>query len=130
MGKRQTIRLIPLLIFLFSVLVIFYLELNRDNVVVASYERKIDSVRIENNLGRGGFEYKEGHVINTDAILIFNPCDSNIWRSHGPLIDFDSVPHKYTFGDLACPFLMFKKAQNDTINVLKDGCLLQFKMYN
>lgn len=117
---------IPGVAMMLFVVIIFYLETTRDTVNVAGYETKIDSIYIDYNLGRGGFEYKDNYVISTDAVLIKNPCGSSVWQTHGPIIDFDSEPHEYSFGDLETPFLMFKNEKSDTINIIKEGCKMSF----
>ncbi len=91
---------------------------------------KIDSTLIsgDENYGllRGAVFFKSGYFIDTSARLIENNCGFNSWKSNGPVVDFNSLPHEYTLDDLGLPFVVYKDANNDTIFVKKSGCLLKF----
>lgn len=78
---------------------------------------------------RGGLFYEKNKFLSTSAKFIFNnSIDKNIWKSHGPLIDFNNNPHHYTLDDLSFPYIISKQADNDTIVVIKNGISIKFTM--
>ena len=93
-------------------------------------QMKIDSTRITGNekygMLRGAVFYKKEYFIGKSAKLIENNCEFNSWESNGPIIDLNSKPHDYTLGDLGLPYIVYKKANTDTLNVVKDGFNLKF----
>lgn len=136
-NTQKTIRLKPLYIFLLIALLILgfisliHLENKRVNKYIKlNYQMKIDSTLIsgDENYGllRGAVFFKRGYFIGTSARLIENNCGFNSWKSNGPIVDFNKIPHEYTLDDLGLPFVVYKDANNDTIFVDKSGCLLKF----
>lgn len=77
----------------------------------------------------GAVFYDRKKYINTSARLVGNDSLSkDIWKSNGPIIDFDDKPHEFTLDDLEMPYSLYKKKNSDTINVIKDGFELKFLM--
>ncbi|MDY0336147.1 MAG: hypothetical protein RBR47_14430 [Bacteroidales bacterium] len=91
--------------------------------VKLNHQMRIDSTLITGNEKygalRGAVFYKKEHFISTSAKLLSNPCNYDIWKSHGPLIDFNNEPHNYTLDDLRLPYIVFKASNNDTLFVEK-----------
>ncbi|NJM14990.1 MAG: hypothetical protein HC896_06060 [Bacteroidales bacterium] len=94
------------------------------------YKMKIDTTKIVGNERygalRGAIFFKKGYFIDTSAKLVENRCNYNKWVTNGPVIDLNSESHEYTLDDLGLPFIVYKKANSDTLNVVKDGCNLKF----
>lgn len=96
----------------------------------AGHNMEIDTTFISGDEGfgalRGAVFYKENYFVSSAAKLIENPCNYQDWKSDGPIIDFNSRPHVYSLDDLDLPYALFKKPDNDTLHVFKDGCELVF----
>lgn len=93
-------------------------------------EMKIDTTEItgDEKFGvlRGAVFFDNGYFIDTSAKLVVNSCKRMDWKSNGPLFDLHSKPHEYTLTDLGLPYTVYKKANEDTLHVEKDGCVLKF----
>ena len=131
--KRDSIKM-PI-IFPISAIALFFLliiitNIQDKNIVVVNRETNVDSVEITGyegyGSGRGGIFYKKDHCISTSAKLIENNCGFNSWKSNGPIIDLNNKPHEYTLDDLGLPYVVYKRANSDTLHIKKDGCVLKF----
>ncbi|MBN2612906.1 MAG: hypothetical protein JXB00_15225 [Bacteroidales bacterium] len=136
-NKRELIKVHPF----FSLLIITFLIIGfiilimisnkqASNYVALSFEMKLDSIEISGdekygNL-RGAIFFKKDYYIATSARFIGDDCDYNNWIYNGPNIDLNTKPHKYTLDDLGLPFLVYKMANNDTLQIIKNGCLIKF----
>ncbi|HRP34110.1 MAG TPA: hypothetical protein PKV73_19570 [Agriterribacter sp.] len=101
------------------------------NYIKATFETEIplSHITLNREYGylRSAIFYKKNHYISTSANLIGeNIFDRNIWQSNGPIIDFDTIPYVYSLDDLKAPYRLFKKANNDTINVIKGQYIIKF----
>lgn len=101
-----------------------YLPVTKDE------EIKLISITGREHFGvlRGAVFIEMNKFISSSAPLITNHCQDEIWESHGPIVDFNNEPHHYTLDDLAYPYSLYKKINSDTIYVVKEKCLLQFKL--
>ncbi len=98
----------------------------------ANIETEIDSKIILGNEKygylRGAVFYSKDKYVSASATLIGDSPASNIWKSAGPIIDFDNIPYRHTLNDLSFPYSLRKKERNDTILVQKDKYNLKFLM--
>jgi hypothetical protein len=138
MWKREIIRIpvkavitiIIIFIIFFSVVIVIGNK-KAGNYIEATLTTEISLTQITGNEGysylRGAVFYDRNSYINTSARLIGNDSLSkDIWKSNGPIIDFDATPHEFTLDDLEMPYLLYKKKNSDTINVIKDGFEIKF----
>jgi hypothetical protein len=94
---------------------------------IVRFGTEVKQTEIDVIPNRGGIFINDTLVINSSAELISeNPDCSRIWRSHGPIIDFDTIPHQYTLGDMSIPYELSKNENCDTIIIKKDGYELKF----
>lgn len=126
--KPKTITIIIVLGLLLFISLILIEDYKISRLVFVEHKTAIDSILVKGEFGilRGGIAYKERHIINTTGILIENNYGYNKWKSHGPIIDFDTIPYINRLSDLATPYTLFKKANSDTLFVEKDGYPLKF----
>ena len=75
---------------------------------------------------RGALFINDTLVINSRSTAIDFPQKFNGWATHGPIVDFDTLSHKYRLEDLRIPYILSKRAHCDTIYVIKDGHELKF----
>ncbi len=140
MWKRELIRIpvktvitiIIIFIIVFSVVIIIGNKKVK-NYAEATLTTEISLTQITGNEGygylRGAIFYERNSYINTSVRLFGNDSLSkDIWKSNGPIIDFDASPHRFTLDDLEMPYSLYKKKNSDTINVIKDGFELKFLM--
>jgi len=96
----------------------------------ATFETGIDTVLVTGNeffgAGRGAIAYSNDRYIHSAARLVENKSGFSNRESNGPVIDFDTIPHRYILDDLGFPYKIYKKADSDTIVVLKDGLVMKF----
>lgn len=116
---------IVLLLVLFFIGLVIIGNLTKMPIEV-DYSTEISRVFIETPQNRGGILIKDTLVVNSGCRLLFQINDFQGWATHGPIIDFDTIPHQYTLGDLAVPYELSKKENCDTIFVYKDGYELRF----
>jgi hypothetical protein len=90
------------------------------------YSTGISRVLIEVPQNRGGIFINDALVVNSGCRLLYQIDGFQGWATHGPIIDFDTIPHQYTLGDLAIPYELSKKENCDTIVVYKDDYQLRF----
>jgi hypothetical protein len=138
MWKREIIKvpvrmliIIIILIIIFFSMVILVGNRKMKNYVEATLSTEIPLTQITLHKGygylRGAVFYNENNYINTSARFIGgNAFDKNIWKSNGPIVDFDTIPYEYTLDDLEFPYYLYKRKNSDTINVIKDGSDLRF----
>lgn len=136
-STQRLIKIKPILVFLIILFVVlgFVIVVATWNSQAGKYIKLIPEMKIDPNyiigdekygLLRGAVFYKKGHFIDTSAKLVENNCNYVNWQSNGPLIDLNTEPHKYTLDDLGLPYMVYKKANSDTLYVEKKGCLLKF----
>jgi hypothetical protein len=138
MWKREIIRIpaktvitiVVIFVIFFSVVIIIGNK-KVENYAEATLTTEIPLTQIKGNEGygylRGAIFYDRNSYINTSARLIGNDSLSkDIWKSNGPMIDFDATPHEFTLDDLEMPYSLYKKKNSDTINVIKNGFELKF----
>ena len=127
--------IVIILIFMISTITLIILIGNK---VVTKYkqaniETEIDSKIIFGNEKygylRGAVFYSKNKYVSASATLIGDNPTSNIWKSAGPIKDFDDIPYRHTLNDLSFPYSLKKKEKNDTIFVQKDKYKLKFLMH-
>ena len=137
--EREIIKLpIKVIVLFASIVVLFFaFAIFLENKRVKKYTeanfktyiaRTLVSVENECWSSRGTLFYRTNHSISMSCLLIENDNGFSNWLHNGPVIDFDTIPHKYTIGDLGFPYYIFKKANNDTIIVEKEEYILKFLM--
>ncbi len=133
MKKRELIKVPPKIIGLIIIfLITFFIGLiiypyEQPNVV--GYNTKVKLVIIDAPQRGGGIFINDSLVISSGCKLLYQPQSFAGWATHGPIIDFDTIPHQYTLGDLAVPYELSKKENCDTILVNKDGHELRFLLF-
>ncbi len=136
-NKREIIEIKPkfILLIITFMIIIFIVLIRRDNKRISTYimvnhKMKIDSINITGNeinygLTRGAIFFKEVYYIKTSSKLVENKDNYNKWQ-YEPIISFNPNPPEHRLFDLGFPFIIYKKANNDTLNVIKDGYNLKF----
>lgn len=126
---RIVIVIIIIILTIFSIVILINTKELR-NYAEASITTEIPLTQITkyNNYGylRGTVFFNESNYINSSARLIGDNTFKDIWRSNGPIVDFDTIPYEYTLDDLEMPFYLYKRKNSDTIHVTKDGYNLMF----
>ena len=74
---------------------------------------------------RGGLFYAPQCVVSCSCKLIENKDGFNNWKRASK-----NNPKDHIISHLSGPYYMFKKPNNDTIVVIKDGYVLKFKLPN
>jgi len=133
-GPKTTITIILLLIGLFGI-AIFFSNQSAKKYKTADFKTEIKASKIDGKEGYGSLGgtifYADKEGIASSAELINNEfIDEKYWKSHGPLVDFDKNHHHYSIDDLKFPYVLSKKANCDTIIVMKDNVKFSFKMIN
>ncbi|MBA5629255.1 hypothetical protein HU137_05660 [Moheibacter sp. BDHS18] len=96
--------------------------LNSSKVFVDN-EIEIYPMLVEWGLERdGSLRINEPYFLNTDLELIAESQDSTLLDSNLNIVEIASLK------DLEKPYLIWKHAESDTIQVLKDNVLLKFKL--
>lgn len=96
--------------------------LNSSKVFVDN-EIEIYPMLVEWGLERdGSLRINEPYFLNTDLELIAESQDSTLLVSNLNIVEIASLK------DLEKPYLIWKHAESDTIQVLKDNVLLKFKL--
>jgi hypothetical protein len=93
------------------------------------YSTELNAVKITKPQNRGSIYINDTLVINSASELLNKPAGFDDWMSHGPIIDFDTIPYAYTLGDLNTPYTLSKRKNNDTIVINKNGDTLLFILY-
>lgn len=104
-----------------------------EKYVEAGFATEIKPVMVDGKKHFGSLRasifYEENKFINSSAELVGNnPVDKELWDSHGPVVDLNNLPHQYTIGDMALPYMISKQANNDTIVVIKNNIKFRFKL--
>lgn len=112
-----------------TILILSAILFCRNKYKEATFETEIQETKLPVNLpypGRGGITYDNNCYISSNAMLVENLSSFSDWKSNGPIIDFDTILHKYTLDDMDFPYIISKKANSDTIIVFKNGFVLKF----
>lgn len=130
---KSAIGIIVIAIVSLFVLIVYISNKNTAKFIEADFNTEIKPVELNGSETygslRGGLFYEKNKFLSTSAKLIFDDSkDKIIWKSHGPLVDFDNNPHHYTLDDLSFPYIISKQADNDTIVVIKNGIPIKFIM--
>jgi len=89
-----------------------------------TYEKLQDTILVGHPISnRGGVIYYDDKVADANSILVENKDGFDDW-SFRSKVD----PSFHNLDDIRGPYYMYKAANNDTIVVIKDGCVLKFKM--
>lgn len=122
--KKIIIAIVLLFVFFFIGLIIIGNLIKMP--IEVDYSTGISRSLINAPQNRGGIFINDTLVVNSGCSLLYQTDDFHGWATHGPIIDFDTIPHQYTLGDLAVPYELSKKENCDTIIVYKDSYELRF----
>ncbi len=75
---------------------------------------------------RGGIFINDTLVINSRCEVVDFPYEFNGRATDDPLVNFDTLSHKYGLDDLRIPYELSMDANCDTINVSKGNYKLKF----
>jgi hypothetical protein len=125
--KKNSIRVI----FLFSILAIAFIAgillMNRrvERYNYLQYHEAMDTTLIIHPvIDRGGLFYDNyEYVLNSKSILVENNDGYDTWN-----LKSKANPSLHRLGSLPGPYYIYKAAYNDTLVVIKDGCVMKFKM--
>lgn len=128
----RSVIFILLFIILFFSFIFYYGNKEASRYVEANYEMEIVNTLVTESRGygylRGAIFYKKDTFIDGTSKLIGSSYESKIWKTNGPIIDFDTIPYKYVLSDLLIPYSIYKLKDNDTLHVSKSGFNLKFLM--
>ena len=125
--------IIPVLscVFVVFILVCYIEHLQVKKLMVVEKATELRDVLIEEGAsigpGRGGICFGENRdsVISMSSELIGDRQCEKLWHDHGTKI-IGGGPYYYRLGDLYPPYVLSKKANNDTIVAQKDGYVFMF----
>lgn len=126
----KTVVTIVILQVIFFVIVFLVGNQKASKYVKTEIKTQIPKVYVTGNENygalRGAVFFSRDSFISTSATLIGDIKNVDIWKSHGPIIDLDTIPHQYTLDDLALPYELSKDENCNTIIIKKDGYELKF----
>lgn len=94
-----------------------------------SYSDYLDTTLIEfENSGRGGLRLDTNFYLRWSYYIEDNNSSYSGWETHEPIISFTNEPYKLGIRDVPFPFKVYKRANSDTLVVLKDSFELKFKL--
>lgn len=128
---KKVITIIIIVIVSFFGFFIYISNKSAGKYIKADFKTEIKPIELNGSESygglRGGLFYEKNKFLCTSAKLIDNnPIERSLWDSHGPLVDFDNIPHHYSLDDLSLPFILSKQSDNDTIIVIKNGITIKF----
>lgn len=111
--------------------IVFAYFVRRDNMkarktIDLKKEMKLLPITINRISDRGAIFINDSLVINARCKIVDLPKGFDGWATHGPIIDFDTIPHLYRLEDLRVPYELSKDVNCDTVHVSKDGYKLKF----